>query len=441
MNKIQFNKIYKNGLNLLGSNLLNETELGVFNQLLHKMEIKPEEQRILDAFLIKNSDVEIDTLESLTPFQFRHELDNLYVLLKYNYSGFDYFNKDGSIDLLMNELRSYFSKITTSLNTLDFFNIVASKLNEVIKDNHIGIICNGKRVNMGINKIPYFTDVVLEKVDDRLIVVNDNDYFEKNYVVKGNVEKYLFKTLPINDNQRFLIGIFQDEKVNKQSLIFENKELPLHISRSAKVTFSKKNILNECSNHNLYMLNRCTPDQKVDYFDIGKKLSQKDYAIISVLGNPGGSSDVSSQLIRGLNGNGQWHCDGSVYNIFQKSRLPYKYFYTSFDELEKTPNSYDKNLYVLMNKGTASAGEALVSISNNVKNVIKIGTNTMGCGCFGDCIIYVFPQSHATIRLPYKVFYMDGFVEGEGFLPDYWLDDENIIPLVTGWIENGKRKN
>ena len=91
--------------------------------------------------------------------------------------------------------------------------------------------------------------------------------------------------------------------------------------------------------------------------------------------------------------------------------------------------------YILMNKNTASAGESLVSISNNVKNVIKVGTNTMGCGEFGESLSYVLPQSHVTIHLPYKVFYMEGFHEGIGFYPDYWLDDENIIEVFNDWLQ------
>ena len=39
----------------------------------------------------------------------------------------------------------------------------------------------------------------------------------------------------------------------------------------------------------------------------------------------------------------------------------------------------------------------------NVKKVIKVGTNTMGCGEFGEAISYVLPQSHVTIRLPFTL--------------------------------------
>ena len=416
---------------------LSDSELEQLHNLLCKFEIEKEDLRILDAFYMPNGDTKVPAIEELTPSQMKYELRNLFVLLRNNYSGYDYFNKKGELDNLKNSLEEKVNRINHNMKTTEFFDIVSKDLNKVIKDNHIYFDCNGEIFNLGTCVAPYFTDVVVEKDNDTYVVINENIFFNKGYIIRQNIDNYIFRTLP-SSRERFLIGILKDVYAdNIESIIIDNVILPLHKSRTADVRFNEPNHLVNYDDHKMLVLTKCKMQEGVDYREWGRQLLDGKYAVISVVGNPGGSSIMCSQIIEGLNDNGVWNVESSTMNVYQVTGNPYRY-YSSGGNVSTKKGKYNGQLYVLMNKNTASAGEALVSITNNVTNVIKVGTNTMGCGEFGESASYVLPQSHVTIHLPYKVFYMEGFHEGIGFSPDYWLDTDNIIEIFNNWLVTHK---
>ena len=413
---------------------LSDSELEQLHNLLCKFEIEKEDLRILDAFYMPNGDTKVPAIEELTPSQMKYELRNIFVLLRNNYSGYDFFNRNNELDRLKLNLEEKINKINTNIKTKEFIELLSKELNSVIKDNHIYFECNGEVFETGISLVPYFTDVVVYEKNNQLIVENDNDYFSKGYVIKQNIDKYLFKTLP-GKNERFLIGMLIDVNTDDSKAIdIDGISIPLHKSRCADIRFNELNHFIDYGYYKTLILTKCKMQDDIDYKEWGKQLLDGKCAVISVVGNPGGSSIMCSQIIEGLNGNGVWNVMSSSINVYQNTGIPYRY-YSSGENNSIVDGKYDKELYILMNKNTASAGESLVSISNNVKNVIKVGTNTMGCGEFGESLSYVLPQSHVTIHLPYKVFYMEGFHEGIGFYPDYWLDDENIIEVFNDWLQ------
>lgn len=58
----------------------------------------------------------------------------------------------------------------------------------------------------------------------------------------------------------------------------------------------------------------------------------------------------------------------------------------------------------------------------------------MGCGQFGDHLSYRLPHSGIVMRMGYKVFNMDGFEEGKGIRPDYWLDEDDPIAALKAYL-------
>lgn len=400
-------------------------------------EIPSEDLRILDAFYIKEEDDEKFTpKERLTNEQLRYELRNIFVLLKYNYSGYDYYNQNQEIIKIKEDLEKEIIKYPDGLETSAFLELVAKKLNVIIKDNHFSFRYNEQTYRMGISVAPYFTDVVVKGSDDGYEVINNNDYFPVGYIIKNILPSNLFKTLPDGDVERYLIGILQDSNKEILSLNIAGKDLPLHLSRSATRRYGRENTLTSYSSFSFLQLNLCHYDDLNVYYEYGKKLREGDNAIISVVGNPGGSSYVPEKIFEGLKGNGFWDVCGTNLNLFQRSRIPFR-CHCNYGMRPKPilNDTYDKTIYVIMNKQTASAGESLVSMSNEAKKVIKVGTNTLGCGMFGEVLCYVLPQSHAYINIPYKTFFMEGFVEGVGFMPDYWLDDADPNKCFLDWYE------
>ena len=195
--KQEYEKLYSK----LTSKLSND-ELEQLNKYLFKFKISEEDLRILNAFYMPEDDKKIIALEELSPSQMNYELRNLFVLLRNNYSGYDYFNKKGELDNLKNAIEEKVNGINHNMKTTEFFEIVSKDLNKVIKDNHIYFDCNGEIFNLGTCVAPYFTDVVVEKDNDTYVVINENIFFNKGYIIRQNIDNYIFRTLP-SSRERF----------------------------------------------------------------------------------------------------------------------------------------------------------------------------------------------------------------------------------------------
>ena len=95
---------------------------------------------------------------------------------------------------------------------------------------------------------------------------------------------------------------------------------------------------------------------------------------------------------------------------------------------------YNGKLFVVTNKRVASSAEMAVSPAFNIKNAILVGSATSGCSNFGECLMFQLLHSGIMLFCGHKVFYHDKFDEGKGFLPDYWIDDENPLAVVEEYI-------
>ena len=65
---------------------------------------------------------------------------------------------------------------------------------------------------------------------------------------------------------------------------------------------------------------------------------------------------------------------------------------------------------------------------------LLVGSGTFGCCTFGDCLLYQLPNSGIVFSYGFKVFFHDAFEEGKGFLPDYWIDDEDPVSVARQYI-------
>ena len=108
------------------------------------------------------------------------------------------------------------------------------------------------------------------------------------------------------------------------------------------------------------------------------------------------------------------------------------------EKIDHTQATYNGKLFVLQNKGVASSGEAAVKFAQSVKNICFVGSATSGCGQFGENRGYRLPNSGVTFHMGYKVFNMDGFEEGKGIAPDYWLDTTDPVGAVVEYIKTLK---
>lgn len=104
---------------------LSDSELEQLHNLLCKFEIEKEDLRILDAFYMPNGDTKVPAIEELTPSQMKYELRNIFVLLRNNYSGYDFFNKNNELDRLKLNLEEKINKINTNIKTKEFIEMLS----------------------------------------------------------------------------------------------------------------------------------------------------------------------------------------------------------------------------------------------------------------------------------------------------------------------------
>lgn len=175
----------------------------------------------------------------------------------------------------------------------------------------------------------------------------------------------------------------------------------------------------------------------------GEKYRDSEVLIWSVLNNGGGSSYFPKHFIEGLNDHAVWEVDGSVLKnplLDDKMDEKVKKYQTFLDshKIDHTQATYGGRLFVLQNKGVASSGESAVKYAESVKNVCFVGSATAGCGQFGENRRYHLPNSGVPFMMGYKVFNMNGFEEGKGIAPDYWLDTTDPVGELVEYIKTLK---
>ncbi len=368
--------------------------------------------------------------------------------LKRCYSGYDYFFTDEMCDrvqkAIIRQIKMWPGKISN--RRLQFY--IFRELASIINDCHFELyVCNQTRF-LRKQYIAYVADIVLCKEKYGYQIVKGNsDFTQGQLLSEEEVKNYLMPTMYLGENSRpdkdyYLLGIYSDKKVKVISL--GRKRLKLHRILSDRAGQSEESRVVPKNgyvkvNHHTYVM---PWDEALlqEYYEEGCLCSKEDAVILNLAGNGGGCSGYPNRFFEGLNGNGE--------NGFIEANLPNP---TNIcDEVKKYelnyPNtsgisSYMGTVYVVMNKATGSSAEMGVSSAFAVNNVVCVGTGTSGCGTFGECEMFQLQKSKIIFVFGHKLFYHDGFEEGKGFLPDYWIDDENPVGVVEEWIKGKKSRN
>lgn len=129
--------------------------------------------------------------------------------------------------------------------------------------------------------------------------------------------------------------------------------------------------------------------------------------------------------------------------------------YGSSDEIEKVSVAinnpkYNKNLYVLINNQTGSAGEVFALFTKKIYgNTILIGENSVGCVIFGDPYVYSLPNSEISIgfsatdisKSVAMISTKNWKGETYGIYPDIWATSEEIIDTMIYLTKDEELKN
>ncbi len=372
------------------------------------------------------------------------DVEIFFDILKYAYAGYDYYSDKVDFEKLKADI---IAKIPAEgISTDGLKETIFGMLYPHINDTHFSFI-GEKNLNMKHCFIAYFSDLLLEKHDGCLWVISGCDALIGKEFDMAEIAENLFRTLPAHDGrERFLFGICSENPVD--ALTLGGKEIPLHRCKTDLYNPKDRYLYDrEISGiPAVYQTTYGLPGEKeCEFSDMGEKYKNVKNLIWSVLGNTGGDSRFPEKFVNALSGYANWEmacaelssplAGDNRESVHEKS---YKIHLLTGND--PTASKFGGRLWLLQNKDVASSGESAVMYARSVKNSVSVGSATCGCGQFGDILGYHLPNSNILFCMGYKVFNMDGFEEGKGLAPDYWLDSDDPVIALAEYIseENGK---
>ncbi len=118
----------------------------------------------------------------------------------------------------------------------------------------------------------------------------------------------------------------------------------------------------------------------------------------------------------------------------------YKKYYPGWSPIEYEdyiPIKNKTNIFILVDKNTASAAEFLTYYLKKLDNITVIGTNTNGCMLTGNCNPSRLPNSNIPLYISHKIYLNKDFtnIDGLGLFPDLWVKPEQALDRIVKYIK------
>lgn len=397
-------------------------------------------ENIIDKIKPRKISQGFENIQNIPLDKAAEDIEQFFNILKYCYSGYEYLENTVDASAVKADI---INRLPQNTSTAELIELLYESLSEYINDTHFSFNCDNG-VCFAKEYIAYFSNLTLEEDGGKYTVIKTGGEVDIGYLfTHDSVKDYLFETLPAKSGKRrYLLGVYSP--VITKNITVAGFNLPLHSCKTDNFTPCDDDIKTEYiknipvvyhTTYGRYEVKH-SPD---DYKASGLGLKDSPCLVWSLLSNGGGDSTYPMHFMLGLNNNAVWEVDLAVIrNAAFDSSLPpvKKYDIYNIPKPDMTKSEYNGRLFVLQNKVVASSGEAAIMYARNVKNVCFVGSATAGCGQFGDNVTYELDNSKLRFRMGYKVFNMDGFDEGKGLLPDYWLDSENPVEDVIEYTKS-----
>jgi len=383
-----------------------------------------------------NEDAEV------TREQAAEDIECFFDLLCFCYAGYEYYADKVDFSGLKDQI---LGSLPERMTAMEVKNAFYHPLKQYINDTHFYFL-TGDASSFRRAYCAYFTGITVTETADGYAVLEDKTgNFDIGYVFASeNIKEYLFETFPVPDGtRRYLIGTLSPEKI--ENILLCGVSCPVHRCHTDAVETCEEQMMETERDgvpvvyHTNYRVDENAENPFEPFRKSGEKYRDSEVLVWSVLNNCGGSSSYPAYFVRGLNDHAVWEVNGSILKnplldeTVKESVKTYQTFLGG-EKIDHTQATYNGKLFVLQNKGVASSGEAAVKFAQSVKNVCSVGSATSGCGQFGENRGYRLPNSGVTFHMGYKVFNMEGFEEGKGIAPDYWLDTSDPVGTVVEYI-------
>lgn len=376
----------------------------------------------------------------------KEDVKTFFLLLKYFYSGYEYYQTQVDFGELQEQILSSLPNPVPSLG-----NILFDALYPYIDDSHF-VIQGENRCYRAVSRPhrAYFSDALLEEREGRYIVLNGAGVWKTGDVLPAEaVRAHLFETLPApNGDRRYLLGVYTQTPAD--SLVIAGAALPLHPCKTDKRLPSPGVVREEtvCGvpviHHRSYSRSAVSgffgstdlSELEAKYLESGARYREEKRLILSVLSNGGGNSNYPRAFLAGLNDYVQnlVFIARTLNPLEDPSGFAKRYTNYMPEPADRMRGVFAGKLFVLQNDGTVSSGEWAVRYAKSLRDVCFVGSATRGNTRFGAIHHFELPHSHLYFGCGSKVFWMKECEKNHGFFPDYWLDSDTPVEDVAAFL-------
>ena len=446
-----------------------------FDLILYKYDDFEDELPVINLDKNHLTSKDIISIDKTKAFE---DIDYLFSLLKYGYSGYAYFGGDEKFnEAKVNIIELVDKSDGDSIFIEDFLDIIYINLN-FIQDSHF--ILGGYNL---CNHTKYFSSRKYEFQRDinGLYVTIDDETFYLKEVNNEDPMNYVKPSLDEEGNLIYSLGLLSDTldihiPIN---LLLESDQS----SRNTKVSlFEYKPIFDDYINsYNYYEIDDipilevnalCRVDPKDNtiekFIEDSEKIKDEDVIIIDLRNNIGGNLINIEEWFKGFTGKElrQDIIESGLYtntsvnlskNKFEiKENEPESVKFMCLKEIstyEKKrhfpgwspieyedfkPLEIENDIIVLIDKNTSSAAEFFIHYLKKLNNVTLVGTNSNGCMLTGNSNSAHLPNSKIPLYISHKLYMRTDFVnmDGLGFQPDLWIKPEQSLDRVIKYLKN-----
>ena len=399
------------------------------------------------------SKAEIDALKEnskgknvLTQAEAISDVDLLFRAYKYAYGAYGYFGEE-NFNNSENNIKEKLSKVST---------ITRKELEKLLFDN-LSWVADAHFVVAGDHVIwqhddlvyqYYYTNTKFNKDSQGYYTVIDNTKWYYDSCSSTGVR--VLPTLRTDGHieyspVRFCV-LSEYEKSGTLNLIngTQKKSITVSWTPAKKMPGDKQVYTFNRVDDFVYVTNRrlhdAPEDEMTAFSKTGLQAKNANIIVVDIRGHGGGNSTYATDWIKNAFG-----VQPHMKRHQIRKETPLGNFGNVTYGSEKIRKIYDNGTFihqdalvvVLVDAGVGSTGESFLNELKTMSNVIVVGTNSIGCECFGNVSDITLPNSGIYISFGSDLRAWDDNctnIEGRGFEPDVWCDPITALTAVKNML-------
>lgn len=408
------------------------------------------------------------------------DIEYLFSLLKYGYAGYEFFGGDEKFLSAKRNIMWSVKELHGDTISIEKFSEIICKELSFIQDAHFLIennkMCDYSRY-FSTRKYNFYRDC------NGFYTFLDGELFYLISVNNMSPESYMHLTLDEDGNLVYNLGTLSNtQKVSiPLELIFESngyarvekvslfEYIPYYKDKTQSYKYYEIDDIPVLEINSFCRMN--PEDESIEEFiKDSYSLKDKDNIIIDLRNNTGGYTIYIDNWFKGFTGKklqkdiieSELYTDTSItlskYKFENKenekdtvkkqcieaiSSYEEESFFPGWSPIEYNefkPINNNVNIYILVDKTTASAAEFFAYYLRKLDNVVLVGTNTNGCTLTGNYSTAYLPNSQIKLSIPHKLYMNKNFenTDGKGLLPDLWVKPCLALERIVKYINKNK---